>query len=95
MHQTRHGSDEASPSISAPPFVDRAARWERFWFERWGPDTVYIHNQLIQESKMAKPNYSYEKRQKELAKKKKQEEKRKRKQAAKDESPTEEQKSSE
>ena len=29
---------------------------------------------------MAKPNYSYEKRQKELAKKKKQEEKRKRKQ---------------
>ena len=30
---------------------------------------------------MAKPNYSYEKRQKELAKKKKQEEKRKRKQA--------------
>ncbi len=32
---------------------------------------------------MAKPNYSYEKRQKELAKKKKQEEKRKRKQASK------------
>jgi hypothetical protein len=29
---------------------------------------------------MAKPNYSYEKRQKEIAKKKKQEEKRKRKQ---------------
>lgn len=36
---------------------------------------------------MAKPNYSYEKRQKELAKKKKQEEKRKRKQAAKGETP--------
>ncbi len=36
---------------------------------------------------MAKPNYSYEKRQKELAKKKKQEEKRKRKQGIKDESP--------
>ena len=34
---------------------------------------------------MAKPNYSYEKRQKELAKKKKQEEKRKRKQGIKDE----------
>jgi hypothetical protein len=34
---------------------------------------------------MAKPNYSYEKRQKELAKKKKQEEKRKRRQAAKGE----------
>ena len=37
---------------------------------------------------MAKPNYSYEKRQKELAKKKKQEEKRKRKQGAKGESAT-------
>ena len=37
---------------------------------------------------MAKPNYSYDKRQKELAKKKKQEEKRKRKQATKDESAT-------
>ena len=35
---------------------------------------------------MAKPNYSYEKRQKELAKKKKQEEKRKRKQGMKAES---------
>jgi hypothetical protein len=46
-------------------------------------------------AQMAKPNYSYEKRQKELAKKKKQEEKRKRKQVAKDESPAEEQKSSE
>ncbi len=34
---------------------------------------------------MAKPNYSYEKRQKEIAKKKKQEEKRKRKQGIKDE----------
>ncbi len=44
---------------------------------------------------MAKPNYSYEKRQKELAKKKKQEEKRKRKQAAKDETPTEGQQPSE
>jgi hypothetical protein len=33
---------------------------------------------------MAKPNYSYEKRQKEIAKKKKQEEKRKRKQGAKE-----------
>ncbi|MDF7824877.1 hypothetical protein P4B35_12705 [Pontiellaceae bacterium B12227] len=33
---------------------------------------------------MAKPNYSYEKRQKELAKKKKQEEKRKRKQGTKE-----------
>lgn len=32
---------------------------------------------------MAKPNYSYEKRQKEIAKKKKQEEKRKRKQGVK------------
>ncbi len=38
---------------------------------------------------MAKPNYSYEKRQKELAKKKKQEEKRKRKQASKGEPATE------
>jgi hypothetical protein len=36
---------------------------------------------------MAKPNYSYEKRQKEIAKKKKQEEKRKRKQGTKTESP--------
>ena len=34
---------------------------------------------------MAKPNYSYEKRQKEIARKKKQEEKRKRKQGIKDE----------
>lgn len=33
---------------------------------------------------MAKPNYSYEKRQRELAKKKKQDEKAARKQAAKD-----------
>jgi hypothetical protein len=33
---------------------------------------------------MAKPNYSYEKRQKEIAKKKKQEEKRKRKQGVKE-----------
>ncbi len=38
---------------------------------------------------MAKPNYSYEKRQKEIAKKKKQEEKRKRKQGIKDESSAE------
>ena len=36
---------------------------------------------------MAKPNYSYEKRQRELAKKKKKEEKRKKKQASKDGSP--------
>lgn len=38
---------------------------------------------------MAKPNYSYEKRQKEIAKKKKQEEKRKRKQGIKDAAATE------
>lgn len=36
---------------------------------------------------MAKPNYSYEKRQKEIAKKKKQEEKRLKKFAAKDDQP--------
>ncbi len=36
---------------------------------------------------MAKPNYSYEKRQKELAKKKKQEEKRQKKAAAQGEQP--------
>ena len=36
---------------------------------------------------MAKPNYSFEKRQKELAKKKKQEEKRKRKQGQTTEAP--------
>jgi hypothetical protein len=36
---------------------------------------------------MAKPNYSFEKRQKEIAKKKKQEEKRLKKVAAKDELP--------
>ena len=36
---------------------------------------------------MAKPNYSYEKRQRELAKKKKKEEKRKKKQGNKDETP--------
>ena len=36
---------------------------------------------------MAKPNYSYEKRQKELAKKKKQEEKRKKKQGVQSEAP--------
>ena len=41
---------------------------------------------------MAKPNYSYDKRQKEIAKKKKQEEKRKRKQGIKDEAPAEDQK---
>lgn len=40
---------------------------------------------------MAKPNYSYEKRQKEIAKKKKKEEKRKRKQGDKGETPTAEQ----
>ena len=40
---------------------------------------------------MAKPNYSYEKRQKELAKKKKQEEKRKRKQGLKSEASPEDQ----
>ena len=40
---------------------------------------------------MAKPNYSYEKRQKEIAKKKKQEEKRKRKQGNKGETPSEDQ----
>jgi hypothetical protein len=44
---------------------------------------------------MAKPNYSYEKRQKELAKKKKQEEKRKRRQGNQDETPAEDQKPSE
>lgn len=44
---------------------------------------------------MAKPNYSYEKRQKEIAKKKKQEEKRKRKQGIKEESATEEPKTAE
>jgi hypothetical protein len=38
---------------------------------------------------MAKPNYSYEKRQKELAKKKKQEEKRKRRQVEKADAPKE------
>ena len=38
---------------------------------------------------MAKPNYSYEKRQKEIARKKKQEEKRRRKQGIKDEAATE------
>ena len=36
---------------------------------------------------MAKPNYSYEKRQREIAKKKKKEEKRKKKQGVKDETP--------
>lgn len=77
------------------PFAGCAARWEWFRFERRRSDAVYNSNQLIQEPKMAKPNYSYEKRQKELAKKKKQEEKRKRKQAAKDETPTEGQQSSE
>jgi len=40
---------------------------------------------------MAKPNYSYEKRQKEIAKKKKQEEKRKRKQGNHGESPAQDQ----
>ena len=39
---------------------------------------------------MAKPNYSYEKRQKEIAKKKKQEEKRLKKLAAKGEQPQDE-----
>ncbi|WP_372807663.1 hypothetical protein [Pontiella sp.] len=38
---------------------------------------------------MAKPNYSYEKRQKEIAKKKKQEAKRKKKQGTTDDAPTE------
>ena len=41
---------------------------------------------------MAKPNYSYDKRQKELAKKKKQEEKRKRKQGNQGEPPATDQK---
>jgi hypothetical protein len=41
---------------------------------------------------MAKPNYSYEKRQKEIANKKKQEEKRKRKEGTKGEPPAGEQK---
>jgi hypothetical protein len=41
---------------------------------------------------MAKPNYSFEKRQKELAKKKKQEEKRKRRQAEKSDSATQDSK---
>ena len=36
---------------------------------------------------MAKPNYSYEKRQREIAKKKKKEEKRKKKQGIKDDPP--------
>jgi hypothetical protein len=38
---------------------------------------------------MAKPNYSYEKRQKEIAKKKKQEAKRKKKQGTTEDAPTE------
>lgn len=41
---------------------------------------------------MAKPNYSYEKRQKELAKKKKQEEKRKRRQGESGDTPAEDKK---
>lgn len=41
---------------------------------------------------MAKPNYSYEKRQKEIAKKKKQEEKRKRKMGTSGDAPTDTQK---
>ena len=41
---------------------------------------------------MAKPNYSYEKRQKEIAKKKKQEEKRKRKMGTSEDAPPEAQK---
>ena len=40
---------------------------------------------------MAKPNYSYEKRQKEIAKKKKKEEKRTRKQGSKSDTPTDDQ----
>ena len=44
---------------------------------------------------MAKPNYSYEKRQRELAKKKKKEEKRKKKQAGKDGNPTSDSRGSE
>ena len=43
---------------------------------------------------MAKPNYSYEKRQKELAKKKKQEEKRKRRMGSSGDAPAENQKPS-
>lgn len=41
---------------------------------------------------MAKPNYSYEKRQREIAKKKKQEEKRKRRTGASGDAPVENQK---
>ena len=44
---------------------------------------------------MAKPNYSYEKRQRELAKKKKKEEKRKKKQGVKDDNPAGESRGSE
>ena len=44
---------------------------------------------------MAKPNYSYEKRQRELAKKKKKEEKRKKKQGTKDDSPASDSRGSE
>ncbi len=44
---------------------------------------------------MAKPNYSFEKRQKEIAKKKKQEEKRKRRTGKSDDSPDAGQKTSE
>jgi hypothetical protein len=40
---------------------------------------------------MAKPNYSYEKRQREIAKKKKKDEKRKKKQGDKTDSPSEDQ----
>lgn len=44
---------------------------------------------------MAKPNYSFEKRQKEIAKKRKQEKKQKRKQGIQNEPPAENQKGSE
>jgi hypothetical protein len=44
---------------------------------------------------MAKPNYSYEKRQREIAKKKKKEEKRKKKQGTKDDSPASDSRGSE
>ena len=52
-----------------------------------GPETEIT---LERNNAMAKPNYSYEKRQKEIAKKKKQEEKRLKKLAAKDDRQQEE-----
>jgi hypothetical protein len=50
----------------------------------WGPD---IHSQSTEVTQLAKPNYKFEKRQRDLAKKKKQEEKRQRKLDRKHEEP--------